>query len=81
MIRFRLAELIADMQFKRGRHLSVSELSGATGISRVTLSRMVNQRDYVTTTDTLDKLCRYFECELGELAVYVDQPAGDSPTS
>lgn len=47
------------------------QLADATGISRVTLSKMVNQRGYATLTDHLDRLCRYFNCTLGDLAEYV----------
>lgn len=84
MIRFRLQELLAEKQFREGRKVTLTELSQATGINRVTLSKMVNQRGYSTVTDNLDSLCRFFGCELGELAVYVPDdevvPAG-SPAS
>ncbi len=72
MIRFRLAELIADLQFKQGRRITLIEISEATGINRMTLSRMTNQRGYVTTTETVEKLCRFFGCTVGEVAVYVE---------
>jgi putative transcriptional regulator len=79
MIRFRLAELMADHQFKHGRRISVKELSEATGINRNTLSRMSNTRGYSTSTDTLDKLCKFFGCDVGDLARYIeDEPATSS---
>lgn len=71
MIRFRLQELLADKQFKEGRRVTLTELSASTGINRVTLSRMVNQRGYSTVTDNLDKLCAYFGCRIEALAEYV----------
>lgn len=75
MIRFRLQELIADKQFREGRRVTLIEVSEATGINRVTLSKMVNQRGYSTVTDNLDRLCKYFDCRVEELAEYVaDQP-------
>lgn len=74
MIRFRLAELIADAQFKTGRRIKLIDISEATGINRMTLSRMTNQRGYSTSTDTIDKLCKYFGCAVGEVAAYVDEP-------
>lgn len=54
----------------------MTELSQVTGINRVTLSKMVNQRGYSTVTDNLDKLCQFFGCTIGELAVYVPAPPG-----
>ena len=71
MIRYRIQELLADKHFREGRRVTLTELADATSISRVTLSKMVNQRGYGTLTDHLDRLCRYFNCSLGELAEYV----------
>lgn len=71
MIRYRIQELLADKQFKEGRRVTLLELAEATGISRVTLSKMVNQRGYGTLTDHLNKLCAYFGCRIEQLAEYV----------
>ncbi len=71
MIRYRIQELLAEKQFKEGRRVTLIELAEATGISRVTLSKMVNQRGYGTLTDHLDKLCAFFECRIEQLAEYI----------
>lgn len=71
MIRYRIQELLADKQFKEGRRVTLLELAEATGISRVTLSKMVNQRGYGTLTDHLNKLCAYFGCRIEQLAEYI----------
>lgn len=75
MIRFRLAELIADAQFRTGKRITLLEISDATGINRMTLSRMSNVRGYSTSTDTIDKLCRYFGCDVGDVARHVADEA------
>jgi putative transcriptional regulator len=79
MIRFRLTELVADAQFKSGKRITLLEVAQATGINRMTLSRMANVRGYSTSTETLDKLCRYFGCTVGDLAQYVEDPSISSP--
>lgn len=71
MIRFRLQELLAEKQFRDGRRVTMTELSEVTGINRVTLSKMVNQRSYSTVTDNLDRLCRFFGCKIADLAEYI----------
>lgn len=71
MIRYRIQELLAEKQFREGRRVTLLELAEATGISRVTLSKMVNQRGYGTLTDHLNKLCAYFQCRIEQLAEYV----------
>ncbi|MCK6376527.1 MAG: helix-turn-helix transcriptional regulator [Zoogloea sp.] len=75
MIRFRLAELIADAQFKTGRHITMKEIAEATGINRMTLSRMTNVRGYSTSTDTIDKLCGFFGCDVSDVARYIAEEA------
>lgn len=62
---------MADKQFKEGRRVTLTELSEATGINRVTLSKMVNQRGYSTVTDNLDKLCKFFNCKVGDIAEHI----------
>ncbi|NVN99092.1 MAG: helix-turn-helix transcriptional regulator [Geobacteraceae bacterium] len=71
MIRFRLREMIINKEFKDGRRISLDEIGKATGVHRTTLSRIAGQRGYNTTTDNIDKLCRYFGCGVGELMEYV----------
>lgn len=62
----------------RRRRLTLLELSEATGISRMTLSRMTNLRGYSTSTETIDKLCNYFGCEVWDVTQYVDDQALES---
>ena len=76
MIRYRIQERLAEKHFQDGKRVTLSELARVTGISRVTLSKMVNQRGYGTLTDHLDRLCKFFNCPLNELAEYVPD---DSP--
>lgn len=79
MIRFRIQELLADKQFREGKRASITELSTTTGINRVTLSKMINQRGYSTVTENLDRLCKYFNCRIEELVEYV--PDTDLPSN
>ena len=71
MIRFRLREMIIEREFTEGRRISLEEIARGTGIQRPTLSRIAGQRGYNTTTDNIDKLCRYFGCDVDKLMEYV----------
>jgi len=71
MIRFRLREMIADREFKEGQRISLEEIARGTGIQRPTISRISGLRGYNTTTDNIDKLCRYFGCNVDKLMEYV----------
>jgi putative transcriptional regulator len=72
VIRFFLKEQIADKEFRENRRITLDEVSRETGISRNTLSRIANSRGVNTTSDNLDRLCKYFSCTLADLAVYIE---------
>lgn len=71
MIRFLINELISEKQFKEGRRITLIEVSEATGINRMTLSKMINHKGYSTVTDNLDKLCQFFECKIEQLIEHI----------
>lgn len=71
LIRYRLKERIADLEFHEDRRITLDEIAERTGVSRPTLSRIANVRGYSTTTDILDRLCTFFECRLEQLAEYL----------
>ena len=64
MIRFRLKELIAEWEFQHGQKLTLEKISSSTGIHRVTLSKIANIRGYSTTTENVEKICRFFDCPI-----------------
>lgn len=71
MIYIEIKAMMRAKAFTWGRKITLSELAKSTGISRMTLSRMINNKGYNTVTHHLDKLCAYFECEIHELIKYV----------
>ena len=77
MIRFKLAEMIEKKQFAEGRRLTIGEIATATGLNRMTLSKILNQKGYGTGTDTIDKLCQFFGCDVQDLMEHLpeDTPA------
>lgn len=71
MIRYRFKERLADREFVEGRRITLDEVSRETGISRPTLTRITNQQGYSTSTEILEKLCKYFDCQICDLVEYV----------
>lgn len=76
MIRYRLKELIADKEFAERRKITVVEIAEKTGVARSTLSRLMSATEYNTTTEVLDKLCKYFDCQTNQVAEYVPSAEG-----
>lgn len=75
MIRFKLGEMIEKKQFAEGRRVTISEIATSTGLNRMTLSKILNLKGYGTGTDTIDRLCEYFGCEVQDLMEHVAEDA------
>ncbi len=73
MIRLKIKELIAKKEFAEDRRITMGEVANAAGIHRMTLSKLINQRGYNTSTDNLNRLCAYFDCRIEELVEYVPE--------
>lgn len=75
MIRFKLGEMIEKKQFTEGRRVTINEIATATGLNRMTLSKILNQKGYGTGTDTIDRLCEYFNCQVQDLMEHLTEDA------
>lgn len=75
MIRFKLADMIEKKQFSEGRRVTINEIAAATGLNRMTLSKILNQKGYGTGTDTVDRLCQYFDCKVEDLMEHLQEGA------
>ena len=71
MIRFHLKRQISDWEFTEGRRLSIAELAEKSKVTRPTLSRILNQRGYNTTTESIGRLCAFFNCRVENLIEFV----------
>jgi putative transcriptional regulator len=72
MIRIKVKYLLDEKAFAEKRQITLLEVAKETGISRSTLNRVANVINYNTNTDTLDRLCKYFKCDLSELCQYIE---------
>jgi len=79
MLRYKLKERIADKEFRERRRVTIQEIAAETGITRNTLSKLINQHGASVRTENLDRLCAYFGCGIEELVVFV--PDAAAPTS
>ena len=73
MIRFKLAEVMEKKRFADGKRFSITDIAAATGLSRVTLSKILNQKGYGTGTDTIDRLCQFFGCRVEDLMEHLPE--------
>lgn len=48
---------------------SINKISKATGISRTTLTALYYSKCNGIQYDTLDKLCVFFDCQIGDILI------------
>ncbi len=61
MIRCRLSTLMGE------RKLKVADLARETGLPRSTITALYKETAERVDLSAVDKLCAYFECEVGDL--------------
>jgi len=74
MLRFKLKELLAEKEFQEGRVITMVEVANATGVHRMTLSKLANHKGYNPTADVLDRLCDFFNCKIEQLVEHIPSP-------
>ena len=51
--------------------MTVQEIAEGTGITRNTLSKMLNQHGTSVRSENLDRLCAFFDCRIEQLVEYL----------
>ena len=54
------------------RKLKISDVANDTGINRGTITRLYKETAERVELDVIEKLCRYFECDVGDLIELLD---------
>lgn len=68
----RFAALLGAKMHKENRDITLEEIAAQTGIARSSLGRWRNGDLESVRFETLDTLCKYFNCQPGDLLVRVD---------
>jgi putative transcriptional regulator len=74
---FRLKALIEHKEATERRKITYRDIASEAKVSTNTLTQMANQNMNQIGLVTLEKLCAYFDCQVGDLMVYV--PAKEQP--
>jgi len=65
MIKNKLAILMAENDIR-----TMIELSSKTGLDKNTISNWYNQKVTRFSAETLEVLCEFFDCQVGDILVY-----------
>ena len=66
MITFKLDDLLW------AHRKTAEQVRQTTGISAATISNIRNNKNLNISVNTLDKLCKYFHCRVGDIIEYVE---------
>lgn len=67
----RFASLLGQKMHEENRTISLEEVAAATGVARQSLARWRDGDLGTVRVETLDTLCKYFNCQPGDLLVRV----------
>ena len=71
-MRNRLPALMAEKQIKTNQIITPAIVASATGLSRAAIYKWIHGDVSEFREDIIEKLCDYFECEVGDL-LYIDR--------
>jgi len=60
------------------KRLKVADAVRATGVSKTTLHKIYNDQSSRIDFDTIDKLCKYLEVEVGDIFEYVEESESEN---
>jgi putative transcriptional regulator len=75
MIQSRLKVLIAEKEIADDRKWTYENIKQATGVNVTGIHKLARGTAKLYAASTLDALCRFFDCQVGDILVYVpDEP-------
>ena len=66
MIKCHLSRIMGE------KRLKISDVMRDTGINRGTITRIYNETAERVELESIEKLCRYLDCEIGDIFELVD---------
>ena len=69
----RLLVLMGEKQAKENTAITAAKVAKEVGLSRQAISEWVNNNVRSFKAETLDALCQYFDCEVGDLLYRSDE--------
>ncbi|MDM8522793.1 helix-turn-helix transcriptional regulator [Desulfococcaceae bacterium HSG8] len=80
MIVYHIRDLMLRKDARTGKKITYETIAEATGISKMTISRMAARPGYNASAETIEKLCRFFECSIEELVSFLPDHPETAPS-
>ncbi len=73
MIQCRMRELIAIKGRRERRRITYEDIQAESGVNKNSIAKLTNDRSAMVGISVIDRLCAYFECQPGDLFVFVQE--------
>jgi putative transcriptional regulator len=60
------------------KKVRIADVARATGIHRLTIANLYHEKHEGISFKTLERLCEYFGCGVGDLLEYIPEPATEA---
>lgn len=74
MIIYHIKDLMLRKSAKTNKKITYDVISKKTSISKITLSRLASKKGHNASTETIEKLCKYFDVTPDQLMTIVPNP-------
>lgn len=82
MFQSRLRQLLLEESAKRGDRIEQKEVAEKTGLQEVTISKWMSDKPMAQIrAETVDALMNFFNCEFGDLVVFIPSKDDEDPES
>jgi len=68
-----MRELIAIKGRRERRRITYEDIQAESGVNKNSIAKLTNDRSAMVGISVIDRLCAYFECQPGDLFVFVQE--------
>ncbi len=79
-VKFRLKSLIERKEIEENRRITYRDIASEAGVSTNTLTQMAKQNMAQIGLVTINKLCKYFDCQPGDLLIFIPDDEQEGAT-
>ena len=77
MIQCRMRELIALKGRRERRKITYEDIQTESGVNKNSIAKLANDRSAMVGISVIDRLCAFFDCQPGDIFVYVPDPEAE----
>ena len=64
---------MAYSRVRQRRRITYEDIQAESGVNKNSIAKLTNDRSAMVGMSTIDRLCAYFECQPGDIFIYVPE--------